>query len=460
MPPLRLFASSVLLALASMPAMAAGPDVRIEPLAVPFTQEEPRPIYVEIDWMETGTHSHRPSQAVIDRIVRTFAAAGYAIHIDVSDPIPHQSPLEITGTVAGSDAVQDLMAQHFDHAGDSRYFYSIWGHNYSFNGSFTTSSGVADRPGRVHLVTLGSFSGGTGTFSQQTGTFIHEFGHNLNQSHGGGDNGNYKPNYLSVMNYFFQLSGIGPALLGYGFANTASGFDDFSYSHGLLPSLNESNLDESFGIGLGRAVDWNCNQIPNETGVAKDLQGPNPCTANAGLSVLADFDNWTSVTSAIRAPQISGAPETCITPEEHQPLQDRLDELRAANLLLPDEPDTAFAIPSEGFAARSFVIFNDGGSPLTVSSMSLDTGASWIRWEPQAPFTVAPGASQKVLVFVDFGLATQGQTTHRLLVQSNDPDESPYPGGVNLLVWGSSPGNSIFRDGFESGDSSAWSSSP
>ena len=49
------------------------------------------------------------------------------------------------------------MTQNFDHAADSRYYYSIWGHNYSYNGSFTTSSGIADITGRVHLVTLGSF---------------------------------------------------------------------------------------------------------------------------------------------------------------------------------------------------------------------------------------------------------------------------------------------------------------
>jgi hypothetical protein len=465
---LRLFTYVLLLvlsvpALSALPALSAitaGPDIRIEPLSVPFTQEEQRPIYVEIDWMETGTHSHRPSQAVIDRIVRTFAAAGYAIHIDVSNAIPHQSPLAITGTVGGSAAVQNLMAQYFDHAGDSRYYYSIWGHKYSLNGSVTSSSGIADLPGRVHLVSLGAFSGEIGTFSNQVGTFIHEFGHNLNQRHGGADNGNYKPNYLSVMNYFYQLSGLGPSLLAYGFVNTASGFDDFSYSHGLLPNLDESNLDESLGIGLARAVDWNCNDIPNETGVAKDIQGSNPCAASAGLSVLTDFDNWTGVSSSIRAlADISGSgpPETCITPEEYQPLQKRIDELRAANLLPPDEPGPELANSSEGFAGRSFLIFNDGDSPLTVSSLSLDTGASWVRWEPQAPFTVPPGASQKVLVFVDFGLATQGQTTHRLLVQSNDPDESPYPGGVNLLIFGNSPDNSIFRDGFESGNISAWS---
>ncbi len=454
---LRRFASAVLLVLSSVPAVAAGPDIRIEPLTVSFTQEPQRPIYVEIDWMEDGTHSHRPSQAVIDRIVRTFATAGYAIHIDVSNAIPHQSPLNITNNVSGSPAVQSLVDQYFDHAGDSRYYYSIWAHNYSINGSFTTSSGIADLPGRVHLITLGSFSGQTGTFSNQVGTFIHEFGHNLNQRHGGADNGNYKPNYLSVMNYFYQLAGLGPSLLAYGFVNTASGFDDFSYSHGLLASLNENSLDESFGIGLGRAIDWNCNQVL-ETNLAKDVQNSNPCTANGGRSVITDFDNWTSVSSSIQALETSGPPETCITPEEYAPLQRRLDELRAAHLLPPDEPDAAeLASPIDGFAGRSFVIFNDGDSPLTVSSMSLDTGASWIRWEPQPPFTVAAGASQKVLVFVDFGLATQGQTQHRLLVQSNDPDESPYPGGVNLLIFGSSPESFIFKDGFESGDRSAWS---
>ncbi len=467
---LRLAVSAVLLVLSSVPApaMAAGPDIRIEPLTVTFPRQEQRSVYVEIDWMETGTHTHRPSQAVIDRIVRTFAAAGYALHADVSNAIPHQTPLEITSNVSGSASVQNLMSQYFNHAADSRYYYSIWGHNYSRNGSFTSSSGIADLPGRAHLVTLGSFSGQTGTFSNQAGTFIHELGHNLNQRHGGGDGENYKPNYLSVMNYFYQLSGIGPSLLAHDFANTASGFDDFSYSHGLLPSLDESNLDESFGIGLGRAVDWNCNGIFNDVGVAQDVQLLSPCATSPGLSVIMDFDNWASVSSQVREletpseseiqalvpPSVPGPPVTCITPEEHQPLQDRLDELRAANLLPPDEPDFGPPIPSEADAGRSFLIFNDGNSPLTVSSISLDTAAAWIEWEPQAPFTILPGESQQVLVFADFGLASPGQSTRRLLVQSNDAGESPYPGGVNLVITGA---DLIFMDGFESGDSSAWS---
>jgi Bacterial pre-peptidase C-terminal domain/Divergent InlB B-repeat domain len=434
---------AILLALSCVPAMgipaeAAGPEIRIEPLTLTFNRQARQPIYVEIDWMEDGTHSHRPSQAVIDRIVQTFAAAGFTIHIDVSNAIPHQGTLAINNSVSGSASVATLMAQNFNHAADSHYYYSIWGHNYSYNGTFTTSSGIADLPGPVHLVTLGSFSGQTGTFSNQVGTFVHEFGHNLGQRHGGDDHENYKPNYLSVMNYFYQLSGVGPTLLALRFANTASGFDDFSYSHGLMPSLNEANLDESFGIGLGRPVDWNCSGV-YQSGLAKDLQASNFCGANGGLSVLSDFDNWSSLAAQIRAleslsPPPPGPPVSCITLEEYRPIQRRIDELRDANLLPPDGPGPELPVLTAGDAGHSFLIFNDGDSPLTVSSMSLDVATSWIHWEPLAPFTVAPGRSQEVLVFADFGLAPAGQITRRLLVQSNDADESPYPGGVNLVV--------------------------
>jgi len=415
-----------------------GPDIRIEPLTLTYTQQARRPIFVELDWMEDGTHSHKPSQAVIDRIKQTFANAGYSLTIDVSNAIPHQATLPIVSSVSGSASVQSLMTQYFNHAGDSRYYYSIWGHSYSYNGSSTTSSGIADLPGRVHLVTLGSFSGQTGTFSNQVGTFIHEFGHNLGQEHGGSDGGNYKPNFLSVMNYHYQLSGLGPSLQALGFANSAAGFDDFSYSHGLLPSLNESNLDESFGIGLGKSVDWNCSGTI-QTGVARDIQESNPCFASGGLSVISDFDNWTSLSSQIRTLSSSAEPSRtrsipCITAEENKPLQERIDKLRAAGQLPPDGPGAGLPYLTAGDAGRSFLIFNDGNSSLTVSSMSLDTATPWIHWAPQAPFTIAPGKSQEILIYVDFAQAPAGQTTRRLLVQSNDPDESPYPGGVNLVI--------------------------
>ena len=70
---------------------------------------------------------------------------------------------------------------------------------------------------------------------------------------------------------------------------------------------------------------------------------------------------------------------------------------------------------------------------LNVTSMSLNASAS-ISWEPQS-FSVVPGGQQDVRMYVNFGATSAGETTRRLNVYSNDPDESPYPNAVDLSVW-------------------------
>ncbi len=88
-----------------------------------------------------------------------------------------------------------------------------------------------------------------GTLQVQIGTLMHELGHTLALTHGGTyyiDTGNpslpsyelnCKPNFLSVMNYLFQVRGFADG-----------GFD---YSGQTLDSLNESypSLSESTGLG-------------------------------------------------------------------------------------------------------------------------------------------------------------------------------------------------------------------
>lgn len=106
---------------------------------------------------------------------------------------------------------------------------------------------------------------------------------------------------------------------------------------------------------------------------------------------------------------------------------------------------------------RSFQISNLGTGPLTVSSLILSSSAPWIDWTPKAPFTVAPGAGVNIQVTVDWDLAPQGFSTRQLLIYSDDPDESPYPGAVQLNVTRDAS-TLIFEDGFESGDTFAWSS--
>lgn len=60
-------------------------------------------------------------------------------------------------------------------------------------------SGKAEIWGNDSYVSMGNFGGYTGTVAEQAGTLMHEFGHNLKLRHGGDENLNYKPNYLSPL---------------------------------------------------------------------------------------------------------------------------------------------------------------------------------------------------------------------------------------------------------------------
>ena len=95
------------------------------------------------------------------------------------------------------------------------------------SGTVTSISGYSDLGGADSAVTLGLWE--TAPHQDMSkranviaGTLFHEIGHTLGLSHGGlyfnGPAGNYaptfdvncKPNYQSVMNYLFQLDGVGP----------------------------------------------------------------------------------------------------------------------------------------------------------------------------------------------------------------------------------------------------------
>ncbi|MCL4554607.1 MAG: hypothetical protein M1565_05685, partial [Actinobacteria bacterium] len=77
-----------------------------------------------------------------------------------------------------------------------------------------------------------------GTVAEQSGTLMHELGHNLDLKHGGGDHTGYKPNFLSIMNYFFQMTGIPPS-------------NSLDSSDSVLASVDENSLDEFLGIQDG-----------------------------------------------------------------------------------------------------------------------------------------------------------------------------------------------------------------
>lgn len=87
-----------------------------------------------------------------------------------------------------------------------------------------------------------------------------------------------------------------------------------------------------------------------------------------------------------------------------------------------------------GEPRTTFGIFNDGPGPLNVLSITPDMAAPWIGISPAPPYALNPLELQVVSVNVDFSMAPKGTTQTRLLINSDDPDESPYPGGVFVNV--------------------------
>ena len=56
--------------------------------------------------------------------------------------------------------------------------------------------------------------------------------------------------------------------------------------------------------------------------------------------------------------------------------------------------------------------------------------APWISWLPAGPIDLDAGAEREVTLSVDWNQTPAGQSTRRVLVESNVANKSPYPDGV------------------------------
>lgn len=308
--------------------------------ASPFRKD----VFVEVDCLSAPHHSHCPLDTAVDDVVRAFANApvpnpdgttGVQLHVDVGDlygtgrRISIAGPRGVTGNYgdfgggtqideAGNEIIRafdkssggtdffDLKRQFFDGRRAPIFRYVIFGHQ--TNGRQATNdctSGVSDGiPGRDLLVTLGGVTDqgnpcwGTdvsgmfsiGTRKEQAGTFMHELGHTLGLHHGGAtDTPNFKPNYLSVMNYASQMCSVAWSP-DYFFPG---GCD---YSREALPSLVETDLDECVGLGAHGfgPVDWNHKNgkegltcpPPHQTNSTADLNMDGICVGEGGNGTL------------------------------------------------------------------------------------------------------------------------------------------------------------------------------
>ena len=304
--------------------------------ASPFHKD----IFVYVDWMlrdpnppSNDPASHRPDPSVVTRAVSTFANAPYAIvnpdgygginiHIDVAAAgVAHDYDLNPVWTDF------DVYKNTHPTGWWDIYHYCLFAHGHSGGSSSGISRGI---PASDFVVSLGRWGTNPGTPDQQTGTFIHELGHNLSLRHGGFNDVNYKPNYLSIMNYFFQMSGV--------YRNGSWG--NYDYQRINAYTLDENALVEANGIGdvsAGYGTQWyDPSGTVRGTTVHKpinwnwDLDSTDICAVDingdGSKTSLGSQNNWYYIVynggtvGGVGAPGKSAASEAppCLTYEEFQ----------------------------------------------------------------------------------------------------------------------------------------------
>ena len=120
-------------------------------------------------------------------------------------------------------------------------------------------------------------------YNHDGGTIMHELGHTLNLRHGGNQDDNCKPNYVSVMNYDNQFGirqNAGGTILDYSPARTAGG------RQATLPNLKEDALDETLVLDSADTSnqfvfnDANGNKVRNPLNATADYNGDGDTTDN------------------------------------------------------------------------------------------------------------------------------------------------------------------------------------
>lgn len=286
-------------------------------------------INVEVDYMVGDDHTHELLQPEIDAIVDMFACQGIVINIEISDALPHVDVIgndegDVFGNMTPNTGFAWIKQNYCDHLGEPGWHYCIMAHLYDI-GYGTGSSGLSELLGDDFLVSLGGWWSldEVGTPFDRAACFVHELGHNLGLRHAGdqdeGTVGPFKPNYASVMAYRYQLRGVRAAMMCEETTDTCSPFRNLDYSHGLLPPLDETALDETVGIGYG-SVDWNCNGVIDQTPVTMDLNDY-PSNDNGSYQTITDYDDWSNITDVTytshRIALDKAEVISCITYEEY-----------------------------------------------------------------------------------------------------------------------------------------------
>lgn len=155
----------------------------------------------------------------------------------------------------GSEADRgDKNSEWISKAREKVYRYAIYAYDHTDMDG--TLGQATNTPGHGFVMTSGA-SKRYGTERMQADTFLHELGHTLGLSHGGMDDENCKPNYLSTMNYIYDALAYPRTI---------------DYSRHATPMLNESALDEKKGFAGPK--EWKVLRfgVTDSDGIATEVQ--------------------------------------------------------------------------------------------------------------------------------------------------------------------------------------------
>lgn len=262
-------------------------------------------LFVEVDRLQNAPFSQ---QALSDTIA-AFAAApvdnpdqsrGISLHIVVDEgSIVGPTTFHENGlpnyrrdwfgsaherTTGGSENAAARLA-----AKGKAYRYCLFANRMTFtqsNGQAGYLLGVATGiPGTTFAVSLGGLNWPQAEIERCLGsTFMHELGHTLGLCHGGGDHRHYKPNYISAMNYNFDLlwnwNGLQWVRL------------PLDFSREVLDTLDETCLDESLGVrgsvySQGVSVPFATTSLPSGRAEARFRIGDDPVNWNNDGSITS-----------------------------------------------------------------------------------------------------------------------------------------------------------------------------
>jgi hypothetical protein len=324
-------------------------------------------IFVHVDWMNPDpgdpTFEFNPNPEALKMVSDAFAVAptqrtpdgkrGINLHVDagpnsIMNPATGQTwgTLSRAGTVPFApvldtanppnfvNALLPYKTAHFLPAGRRAVFhYALYCKKIDiYNGG-----GLGTQPGTDFVLARSNVV----YPESEAATFMHELGHNLGLEHGGGDEVNLKPNYLSVMNYAFPFG-----LINLGRSLSFS----IDYSRARLATLDEFNLDESAGIGdpstalqltvwniytnpdnppgsnncishrdtyyrlfyPNAPLDWNCDGAVTPGRVVADINGDGVCVSPGSSGTLFAVPQGDD--QVVDAHVVSGPNRVCETP--------------------------------------------------------------------------------------------------------------------------------------------------